>query len=152
MKEHTTIRAQIMGLERFNRTIKEAHTLRSRLPFAQFLATAEKIIQPCSADPNYNDFSTTATYSMLQMKDAYNWKKLDISILKLSSSDDCQAERFAVLPTHKKGDMTIREAHGEFQNILQSETWEQFKRRRMSCWIVSIKDNMHMPYCSKASM
>ena len=67
--------------ERFNRTIKENHTLRSRLPFQKLLAVAEQIVANCSDNLVFQKMVNTATLTMKNLSDGYMWKRSGVPVI-----------------------------------------------------------------------
>ena len=86
------------GLERCNRTVEDAHTLRNRLPLHTFLKTAEDMVSAWSNDPNMSSFTIQHTISLSDYTKAYQYKKSNPIVSKISTVES--QITFAILPSN----------------------------------------------------
>lgn len=74
------------ALESFNRTIKDSHTLRERLPLSRFISVATNMVKEWSKDHKPETFKTLPPIELKDWTLAYQWAKLDKNV-KLLESD-----------------------------------------------------------------
>ena len=127
------------GLEAINRTIKDSHTLRDRLPLPRFLGKAIGIVKAWSSELGEDPIKSEKTITLQMWTKAWQWSQDTPTLhsitvggfqpifIKPSTSKDSLQE-FKV-----KVDIYVGALHsGTFR------TWEVYKNTRMSVWMATM--------------
>jgi hypothetical protein len=121
------------GLESFNRVIKDKYTLRERLPMSRFRILSLEAVQRWSTEyaNNTRVFKNKPTITLDLWTQGYIWAKTKKSVKSVEVGDKLEY-------TVPSGDSsTISESDLEAVKKLKWNTFDQFKEKAFSLWIVT---------------
>ena len=115
--------------EATNRTIKDEHTLRERLPMSTFKERIMEMIKICSeAYKGEKQFIQTPTISLNTWTDAYNWNKTAKGIISV------EAEDTITYYANSSSAPINNDIHSSLSQ--RWTTFDQFKRRAFNVWSI----------------
>ncbi|XP_045494180.1 uncharacterized protein LOC123693223 [Colias croceus] len=74
------------ALEAFNRSIKDSHTLRERIPLSRFRAVTLDMVKQWSENYKVDSFSSTPLIELSDWTSAYQWAKLNKKVKTISTT------------------------------------------------------------------
>lgn len=128
--------SQNNACEGTNRTIEDEHTIRERLTMALFKLSMVNMLRIWSESYDFEKkFFEIATIVLDTWTKAYNWNK---SSKQLKSVEKDDSVRYYT-PTGDK--LTITDSEISTVELKRWNTFEQFKKRAFSVWIVDLPKN-----------
>ncbi|KAH9644325.1 hypothetical protein HF086_003110 [Spodoptera exigua] len=114
------------ALESFNRSIKDSHTLRERLPLSRFISVATNMVKEWSKDHKPETFKTLPPIELKDWTLAYQWAKLDKNVKFLESDSGLNTY---IVRSSTASDMTFTQ---------DWDTFDGYKKNAFAYWRVAL--------------
>ena len=126
--------SQNNGLESHNLVIKKEETFRERMPLSRFLHQSLQAVEKWSKQYETKDkiFIDVPTIALSQWTEAYQWTKSNKIVT--SETLDNSIEYYCQV----KDEIKVTEEQIQTVKEMRCNTFDQFKRRNFSVWIVTL--------------